>query len=283
MKARLIYFFTIGSLIFTCAFSSQQEHEGIWAPMKNRALTDFDEVYIRIMPDRASVKNSLIDYGQLEKELIDKFSSDKLKIIAGVIVSEDDKRLINLKKHMLEQGGLIENLRAYPAQIPELIVHVGFVKVKDYDVYAFNIQTSLARTVFISGIRSPLKGEIWRIDVPIGIATADKLYESVKATAHSQVHAFVKEWQWSNTSQKRKNAERKVGDAITSATGQYYDYGQKDKQLSKYGYCASEKSKIFHKANCRWAQKISGHNLIHFESRDRAIASGKRPCKTCNP
>lgn len=48
-------------------------------------------------------------------------------------------------------------------------------------------------------------------------------------------------------------------------------------------YVASKNSDVFHHPWCRWAKKIYPSNLITFKSREEAVASGRRPCKTCNP
>lgn len=48
-------------------------------------------------------------------------------------------------------------------------------------------------------------------------------------------------------------------------------------------YVASIKSGVFHYPSCSAAQNIFISNLITFETRDEAIASGRRPCRLCNP
>jgi beta-lactamase superfamily II metal-dependent hydrolase len=52
---------------------------------------------------------------------------------------------------------------------------------------------------------------------------------------------------------------------------------------SEYKYAASKKSKVFHYIDCSSAKKISPGNLVLFKTREEAIASGRRPCKICNP
>ena len=54
-------------------------------------------------------------------------------------------------------------------------------------------------------------------------------------------------------------------------------------QNKNWKYVASKKSNVFHLPNCKWAQKIKPENLIGFASREEAVASGRRPCKTCMP
>ena len=46
------------------------------------------------------------------------------------------------------------------------------------------------------------------------------------------------------------------------------------------GYVASRRSEVFHYASCSHAQRISPENLVVFQSRDEAVGSGGRPCKT---
>jgi len=49
------------------------------------------------------------------------------------------------------------------------------------------------------------------------------------------------------------------------------------------GYVASKNSQIFHKAGCKSAAKISEKNLVRYNTRDEAIAAGKKRCHECNP
>lgn len=48
-------------------------------------------------------------------------------------------------------------------------------------------------------------------------------------------------------------------------------------------YVANVNTGKFHEAGCRWAQKISEHNKVSFDSRNDAISQGYQPCKVCNP
>ncbi len=49
------------------------------------------------------------------------------------------------------------------------------------------------------------------------------------------------------------------------------------------GYVASKNSQVFHKAGCKSAAKISEKNLVRYNTREEAIAAGKKPCHECNP
>jgi hypothetical protein len=48
-------------------------------------------------------------------------------------------------------------------------------------------------------------------------------------------------------------------------------------------YVASSVRLPFHRADCKWARKISPKNLEVFETRELALAAGHRPCKVCQP
>jgi micrococcal nuclease len=48
--------------------------------------------------------------------------------------------------------------------------------------------------------------------------------------------------------------------------------------------CVADKnSKIFHRTGCEYVKDIDPQNLIEFSSREEAIKSGRKPCKSCNP
>jgi len=48
-------------------------------------------------------------------------------------------------------------------------------------------------------------------------------------------------------------------------------------------YLASKNSKVFHHHTCSQAGRISEKNITRFETKDAAIRTGRRPCKTCKP
>ncbi len=48
-------------------------------------------------------------------------------------------------------------------------------------------------------------------------------------------------------------------------------------------YVASKSSRIFHRSDCSYARTIDEKNRVHFQSRQEAIDSGRRPCRKCEP
>ena len=49
------------------------------------------------------------------------------------------------------------------------------------------------------------------------------------------------------------------------------------------GYVVSQRSQVFHRADCKSAAKISEKNLVRYNTRDEAEKAGKRPCGECRP
>jgi hypothetical protein len=57
----------------------------------------------------------------------------------------------------------------------------------------------------------------------------------------------------------------------------------KTSESQEYKYAASKNSDVFHYISCFYIARIKPENLILFKTREEAIASGRRPCKKCNP
>ncbi len=54
-------------------------------------------------------------------------------------------------------------------------------------------------------------------------------------------------------------------------------------QRKEWKYVASRTSKVFHRTDCKWAKRISPKNFMGFKTREEAIRSGRRPCRSCGP
>ena len=46
---------------------------------------------------------------------------------------------------------------------------------------------------------------------------------------------------------------------------------------------ANSRTGIFHRSDCQYVSRMSANNMVHYSSRDDAIANGYRPCKKCRP
>jgi hypothetical protein len=54
-------------------------------------------------------------------------------------------------------------------------------------------------------------------------------------------------------------------------------------ETSSIDYIASKQSKVFHRSDCPFAGRISQANRVTFKTRQDAVDSGRRPCRTCSP
>lgn len=52
---------------------------------------------------------------------------------------------------------------------------------------------------------------------------------------------------------------------------------------AKGGYVASKTSKVFHRADCYHVRRMNMEKAVTFATREEAIKTGRRPCKSCNP
>ena len=55
------------------------------------------------------------------------------------------------------------------------------------------------------------------------------------------------------------------------------------KVTTQASWLASKTSKVFHGPECSFIKRITSANLVEFDSRDSALNTGRRPCKTCKP
>lgn len=56
-----------------------------------------------------------------------------------------------------------------------------------------------------------------------------------------------------------------------------------DNPAAENGFVASKSGKVFHKSTCPHAKRIADNTKVVYQTRDEAIAAGRRPCQTCNP
>ena len=52
---------------------------------------------------------------------------------------------------------------------------------------------------------------------------------------------------------------------------------------TKSGYVASKNSKVFHRSDCYHVRRMNTDKTVNFKTRDEALKTGRRPCKSCNP
>jgi len=94
--------------------------------------------------------------------------------------------------------------------------------------------------------------------------------ETVQATA----------WPRSSMAKSLKGYRPKA----TSSSSSSSSSGKTSSNASVDGsFVASARSKVFHKADCRNAKKISAKNIVKYESTGKAEQDGRRPAACCKP
>jgi len=83
---------------------------------------------------------------------------------------------------------------------------------------------------------------------------------------------------------KKEEQVRKMPGGISPVTSRKAKKVKSRTQSGKaLGWTASKNGKVFHRSDCSFNKRISPENLIKFDSREQALQTGRRPCKTCRP
>jgi hypothetical protein len=223
--------------------------------------------------------------GLVWKEL-EKLVRDKLEKEADIAVAEDDvdkmesgsaKKLAELLK---KRGDNFRNLEWRSADVPEYRVDIDMLKLDASRQYVFHIQSSLARPVVVPMRRNlHLKTDVWKVRPVMESVSLQDMPDKVTEAALSQVEAFIHACLAANVKRASRSDANDAGTAVQKQPAKH----PRKLPAVGYKYVASKNSKVFHRADCRWAQRIKPENLTGYNTRAEAIQAGKRPCKQCKP
>jgi len=251
------------------------------------ALAEIEQLYVVIVRPYFRTDED----GLLLKEL-EQSVRHKLKD-AHITVAEDDVDKVKpdfkkvLLRHLKEKD--IRDLRWRSANIPELRIDIDALKLKDSQQYVFYVQISLLRPVYLaqkgevtssSGPELILKADVWKRSSPMEMVSVQNMPAQVTGVVLEQVEAFIHAYDGANPPGKRR-ADAKASDVASPPTAKSKQPA--NQAVTEYGYVASKNSEVFHKAGCRWANRIAQKNLVRYNSREEATKAGKRPCKMCKP
>lgn len=150
---------------------------------------------------------------------------------------------------------------------PKLVVHIEGIEVPDSDKWVFRVQTALSRLVTVPGRETRhLLTEVWQVGPVMDVVAKPEVGGAICDAALVQVGIFA----------DTQKTARSLLEAAKDAPGTM-------SSAAPYLFVASKSGKAFHRPDCRWAQNISADNLVTYPSRDEAVQSGKRPCKSCKP
>lgn len=181
-------------------------------------------------------------------------------------------------QHKLKEAGIgVKPMSPLPR--PELRIDINMLKLPDAQKYVFHIQTSLARMVGLPIERNlHVKTDVWEAGPVMQAVSVQSMPDKVTDVVLEQIETFISCYLMANPND------------VPPADANYFGTAPKEQVkptaetvAAKYNYVASKKSKVFHKADCRWAERILPENLVGYNSREEAIKAGKRPCKRCKP
>lgn len=156
------------------------------------------------------------------------------------------------------------------AHVPVLKVTVDLVPSETKTSLAMYARTTFARQVSL-GDRTFI-ATVWSADPAVKSVRSARWQEEIRKVAADQVEAFIA---------ARKTAAAHDGKAPPPLPMSVSPRRAAD--TLAYPFLASKNSSVFHGADCRMAQNIATENLVGYNSREEAVAAGRRPCKTCNP
>jgi hypothetical protein len=164
------------------------------------------------------------------------------------------------------------------------------LNIKDSNQVVFHVETSLARLAYLSReSRMNFKTDVWQSESTMRAVSAESMAAAVNDAVLEQVEAFIHAYLAANPLHKRPSDANDSGEAAKeSAQPSASPRGGQVEPVTEstpaeYKYVASKNSKVFHRPDCIWVEKIKPENLVYYGSRDEAINAGKRPCERCKP
>ncbi len=239
----------------------------------NPALSDVNSLYIAVILRGAYNEPYLSLTAQIEKQLKGVFRDSDINVIDTVV--DANSPLFLIAKRRFDS---VSNLRFHPANASEFRIEVDLLNLANTDQCVFRLQTSFVKNAVLEDApKANIKADVWKYEPVMCVVKSTDLTESVAAETLNQTRAFIVAWSTANApdaNQPRPPSGKAGVDKEAKPIKQ---------QAVESNYVASKNSKVFHKADCPFAQQILPKNLVSYSSREKAIAAGKRPCKRCNP
>jgi hypothetical protein len=158
-------------------------------------------------------------------------------------------------------------------------VRIESTPLPEGDRYACRVQVLLNRLVILPG-RPDLQipAEVWQSRPVMAVIAKPNIADAISTAVLTQTDTFVGARQAAG-----RGPSSAQGVSVPSAVGREQPSPKAPQAASQYPFVSSTNSQVFHRPDCRWAQKIAGGNLIGYKSREEAVQAGKRPCKICKP
>ena len=223
----------------------------------NPALVEVKLIKVTIVPTDIVLKKGIFDRQELKFEVERKLKKAGLNVF-------------------IPKEGVVYRLPV----ISDLKVRMEMFKFADSEEYVCRIQTSLSRLVNLPVKQSwSFRTDVWKTEPAMQAVSVQTMPAAVTNVVLEQVEAFITAYLLANP----KGGEPADANDITVVTPSKPTKPVAKPAVVGYKYVASKNSKVFHRPDCQWAQRILPKNLITYNSREDAKKDGKRPCKQCKP
>jgi hypothetical protein len=200
----------------------------------------------------------------------------------GATYAASHERLAAAVVSKLQAAGL-DHVACKTGAVPRLRICVEAISLGECDRSVYRVQTSLSRIVSFTDHRElKVQADVWRLNpVMAAIPTAD-LAKAVDAAVLTQVEVFVGAYHAAWRFHRRADGAGTTTSPTRPASAPAAERAVKRDEATS-SFIASRNSSVFHRADCRWARKITTKNRVTYRTRPAAIQAGRRPCKTCKP
>jgi hypothetical protein len=219
--------------------------------------------YVGVTPDIDDPQKNGFVWKELETRVMNKLLESDIKVVGNI------KTAITVGLNISE--------------ISELRVDIDMLKLSDSQQYVFHTQTFLSRNVVLKHQPSlGLKADVWGSDPVMQAVSVEGIPTTITNEVLEQIDAFIADYRTANPLWRKTTDTNDISAVLPVVVPRQTTPVIKP-PTAEYKYVASKNSKVFHKPDCPWAQKIKPANLVTFSTREQAIAAGKRPCKQCQP
>lgn len=219
--------------------------------------------YVGMTPELDDSSKTGPAWKKLEREVMNRLLESDIKVVGNI-------------KTVIKFGLNI-------SELSELRIDIDMLKLKDSQQHLFHIQTCISRNVILKYYPAlGLRADVWKSNPVMQAVPTQNVPAEVAKVTLAQVDGFIADYRLANPPGS-KFPDAKDITAIPPVVTSEQTKPVVKPITAKQKFVASKNSKVFHKPDCRWAQRIKPINLITFSTRDQAIQAGKRPCKQCKP
>ncbi len=236
--------FLLGVVVAVCA--------GIYQGTGTHAAAVFDPVNLHPLPGFA-------DLNDIELRIVRTESDTR---------SVDTSELSGKISETLDEAGFHVHRLGVVTALPQILVQIRTMNIADSNQCVYHIQTDLVRLV----VTPQRPADRFMASVAIDSVTRPMAMGALNDRIDEEVASQVQKLINITKVAERISGAKPMSPAIQAVSGN-----------STGAFVASRNSAVFHRSDCRSAERISAENRVYYASRDEAIADGKRPCGICKP